>query len=396
MPLEEPVTFVEWRKNSNGSWTQSNATIEQPVLVVTWSFANLPNTDYELGETLSNRRTMQRYVTSQDENNSNATLWFTRHGNVGEYLDGLDVDRSCFNMSVKLDACEQAIAWGVPTVGLPFGFEQTAEGQPYDNVIGAWWKEYMLIGLADRRAFVRPSYNPTVAEATCDWKTRNGVPIWSSHRDQYWYAKHGTPAHAAQQAAINDPSGNPEFQFKAYNTDMSVSTNFRAWMADWQVNSWVPAGPPGACYVSGFPYTAIGLTANWQFAEEGCDLDPAFLSLSEFILKADAPIWWFGRRSAPQYLGTREPGQVSWCDSCWGDVDMTGAVDVGDVLMVMDAWGTDNPCLDFAGGYDHNDCGPYEQMRSVYVNDILWMLDKWGPCNGWPEGLESLRPADCD
>ena len=63
------------------------------------------------------------------------------------------------------------------------------------------------------------------------------------------------------------------------------------------------------------------------------------LALSEFILKGKAPITWIGKRSGSQYMGTRQPGQVSWCDSCYGDMDMNGAIDIGDLLMVIDAWG---------------------------------------------------------
>lgn len=119
--------------------------------------------------------------------------------------------------------------------------------------------------------------------------------------------------------------------------------------------------------------------------------------LSEFILKADAPLWWFGRRSGAQYLGEPDPdlGQVSWCDSCWGDLDMSGAVDTGDLMMVLDAWGSRNPCMDLAADYGDPACSSTEQMQPVDVMDLLWILQMWGPCAGWPESLQSLRPADC-
>ena len=398
MPLRDPITFLQWEQ-VDGVWVQSNATIQEPVIVVTWWFTNLPTsvTGFELGETLSNRRLMQRYVTSEDQTNVNATLWFTKHGNAGEYLDDIGLQRECLNLSLNESACDEAINWGVPTVGVPYGFQQTSLDQPYENVLGAWWREYMLIGIADRRAFVRPSYNPTVAEETEAWRTSDGIPRWSEDHGQYWYAPEGTFEYDAQQAAINDPSGDQAFQFKAYNGNQSVTTDFKSWLADWQKESWVPANQNGSCWVNGFPYTAIGLTANWQFATPGPELDPRFLCLSEFILKADAPIWWFGRRSGTQYLGLAEPGigQVSWCDSCWGDLDMSGAIDTSDLVMVIDGWATRNPCMDLASNYPDPACSSSDLMNPVDIEDLLWILQHWGPCDGWPEGLQSLRPDDC-
>ena len=400
MPLLDPVTFQQWDK-VDGVWVQSETTIEEPVIVVTWAFVSLPtsSTGFELGETLSNRRIMQRYVTSEDESGFKATLWFTKHGNAAEYLDEIGIQRECLNLSLNESACDEAINWGVPTVGVPYGFQQTSLDQPYENVIGAWWREYMLIGIADRRAFIRPSYNPTVSEDSPAWKTDNGVPVWSEDRGQYWYAPEGSAEYDAQQAAIDDPSGAEAFQFKAYNGNGSVTTDFKAWLADWQAGSWMPAQKPGDnCGVYGFPYTSIGLTANWQFATEGPELDSRFLCLSEFILKADAPVWWFGRRSGTQYLGESDPdiGQVSWCDSCWGDLDMSGAIDTSDLMMIIDAWASLNPCMDFAFDYSSTqDCPVSEVMNPVGIEDLLWILEHWGPCDGWPEGLQSLRPADC-
>jgi len=398
MPLLEPVTFKQWEQ-IEGVWVQSNTTIQEPVVVVTWSFANIPNSNSinELGNSLVNRRILQRYVTSQDPLNGNSTLWFTKHGNAGDYLDEVNLNRSCLNLSLNDQACDEAIAWGVPTVGVPFGFQKTSSDQPYENVLGAWWREYILIGIADRRAFVRPSYNPTVAEDSAAWMTRDGVPLWSHDRQQYWYAPVGTDEAMAQQAAINDPSGDSRYQFKAYNLNQSMTTDFEGWLKAWQDDSWISADQPDNCYVNGFPYTSIGLTGNWQYASAGSVLDQRFLSLSEFILKADAPIWWFGRRAGTQYLGKAQQslGQVSWCDSCWGDLDMSGAIDAGDLLMVLEAWGTRNPCMDLSFEYDDPECASSQQMRSVDVMDMLWILEQWGPCDGWPDSLQTLRPPDC-
>ena len=89
----------------------------------------------------------------------------------------------------------------------------------------------------------------------------------------------------AQQAAINDPSGDSSYQFKAYNLNQSMTTDFEGWLKAWQDDSWISADQPDNCYVNGFPYTSIGLTGNWQYASAGSVLDQRFLSLSEFILK---------------------------------------------------------------------------------------------------------------
>ncbi len=393
MPDHAPVQFASWTQPED-EWQLGTTQIEQPVLVVTWSFSTLPNASGSIAELLETRRTMQEYVTSDQD--GPATLWFTVHGNAFEYLDELGIDRSCFNMSSEADATELAILWGVPTVGVPFAFQQCE--LPYADVAGAWWREYMLIGVADRRAFVRPSYNPCVRPESESVRTNDGVPLWSDHFNRYALADAATDpdVHAAQQAAINGPA---PFEFKAYDLDGTPETDFSEWIRKWGEDSWVPARQPGNSGVNGFPYSGIGITGNWLAAgpEPALPAD-SFLALSEFILKADAPIYWLGVRSASQYFGVPDSkaGQVSWCDSCLGDIDMSGAVDAGDLLMLIEGWGTRNPGMLFGLGDSASECSPSEVMPEVGIKDLLWLIRHWGPCNGWPEGLESLRPADCD
>ncbi|MDG1898761.1 MAG: hypothetical protein P8I74_02735, partial [Phycisphaerales bacterium] len=89
------VEFASWSQSDEDEWEQSIGQIDNPVLVVTWAFSTLPNASESIADVLSPRRTMQEYVTSEQE--APATIWFTMHGNALEYLDALDLDRSCFN-----------------------------------------------------------------------------------------------------------------------------------------------------------------------------------------------------------------------------------------------------------------------------------------------------------
>ena len=51
---------------------------------------------------------------------------------------------------------------------------------------------------------------------------------------------------------------------------------------------------------------------------------------------------------------------------CISDVDMDGSVGVGDVLTVIDAWGTSNEDADINGD------------GTVSVGDLLMLIDEWG------------------
>ena len=54
--------------------------------------------------------------------------------------------------------------------------------------------------------------------------------------------------------------------------------------------------------------------------------------------------------------------------ACVGDLDGNGSVSVGDVLMLLDAWGGNG------GSADINDDGV------VNVSDLLMLIDAWGTC----------------
>ncbi len=61
---------------------------------------------------------------------------------------------------------------------------------------------------------------------------------------------------------------------------------------------------------------------------------------------------------------------VSSCEPCPGDLDGTGAVDIGDLLAILAAWG--------------NKGGPEDLDGSGFVDigDLLIVLAAWGPCEG--------------
>jgi hypothetical protein len=65
--------------------------------------------------------------------------------------------------------------------------------------------------------------------------------------------------------------------------------------------------------------------------------------------------------------GANTCGSPSTCDA---DVNGDGTVDVGDILEMISAWGTDNPAADVNGD------------GIVDVGDLLVAIDGWGPCEG--------------
>ena len=56
------------------------------------------------------------------------------------------------------------------------------------------------------------------------------------------------------------------------------------------------------------------------------------------------------------------------CDACPADLDSSGAVDIGDLLAILSAWG------DKGGPEDLDGSG------FVDIGDLLIVLATWGPC----------------
>ena len=188
-----------------------------------------------------------------------------------------------------------------------------------------------------------------------------------------------------------DENGQP----LVFDFDLPIEV-FNNWLSAYQYDNWVSDVPPWSSG-AGFPFASIGLTVNWIQTS----VNDSF-GVSEFILKGKAPITWIAKRTASQYLGTREPGQVSWCDSCLGDLDMNGAVDVGDLLLLLQAWGQPQPCMTFDDTswtvYNQTPAPPgspfpYEAplpMEDIGVSQILKLIDHWGPCTGCTPTERSL------
>ena len=58
------------------------------------------------------------------------------------------------------------------------------------------------------------------------------------------------------------------------------------------------------------------------------------------------------------------------CQGCAGDIDGDNTIGVGDLLVIIEAWGTCENCA-----ADINDDGV------VDVTDLLYIVGNWGPCS---------------
>ena len=450
-PIQIDNRYQQIGTVGNLTWQHDPTHIEQPIFVATWASPLEASDGYEskLSRLNGNGSTFG-FITKSNQLNStghnwNCTIWFSKDGQTGEFLDDLfqaqnfDMDRTCLNMSPmknyydNLESCQQSILWGLPSAGVPYGFGWTSH--PYDPNGLPWWNTNIYIGVVDRRAMIRPSYNPTVKPMDgMTPLTYDGLPQWDSSTQSYalpmgnpwgagmysqytravWDAicpgldcrgdfgflawdgtkkPYGSPllrkAWKAPEFSLEellDDDGNPIIP----DLDLPIEV-FDKWLTEYQKDNWVSDSPPWSSY-TGFPFASIGLTVNWIDTSVN---DP--FGVSEFILKGRAPITWVAKRSAAQYLGTREPGQVSWCDSCLGDLDMNGHVDVGDLLMVLQAWGNPQPCMTFEypsfnDVQDGMAAGIFPEMQDIGTDSILALIEHWGPCKPWPIGM---RPPSC-
>ncbi|MEE2819087.1 MAG: di-heme oxidoredictase family protein, partial [Planctomycetota bacterium] len=62
-------------------------------------------------------------------------------------------------------------------------------------------------------------------------------------------------------------------------------------------------------------------------------------------------------------------GILDYCETCLGDVNGDNALNVGDILAIIDAWGLCDGCA-----ADVNSDG------TVNVTDLLFIVGNWGPC----------------
>ena len=67
-------------------------------------------------------------------------------------------------------------------------------------------------------------------------------------------------------------------------------------------------------------------------------------------------------------------------------------MDVGDLLMVLQAWDRPQPCMTFTYPTFNDNLLRPDMVEKIGVNSVLKLLDHWGPCKGWPI---DMRPPDC-
>ena len=364
--LDNPVLFVMWKSEDTGDITHPWVDARQLQQFISYDAALAGGSPVTSGNPLAD------------------TQWAVKHRNTQQLMNASGLDRGCFNLNINPNACDEALFWGLPSVGMPYEFliDQSDLSNPYPDLPVAWWKSYMVIAVADRSAFVRPSYNPTVIPAQEEPLARSGRPLWDAKLQRYRRARPWEPEWEVQQQALEN--------FSAWNVDGTYTENFAEWLSGWRESSWQISSPvpedqrPAQTQ---FPYTCMGLTINWLASAEGpLPKQLRSLSLSEFIIKGKSPIYIIGTRSGAQYYAQPMDWQVSWCDSCPGDLDMNGKIGVGDVFMLLERWGQTCTCL--------NNLNDNNVDARVSFDELLWMLQNWGDCEGWPDELP--RPLDCD
>ena len=374
-----------------------------------------------------------------------ATPWFGAHmvesisengtvtyhqGTALGYLDQiLNVNREELNPTHgDPGAAVYAASLATPGVGMPWTFNQASstDGHSHpDPWLGggaAWWQQRYLVLIADRDAFVRPSFNPSMrAHVPGGLHTDNGKPWWddeflaecSSDYGSYNYPPENHALYQAFLEATENFWAVLDFNLQGDPIHIYQGTDgFLDYMAHWKQESWeTPSWAPQdgswdwtqSTQAVGFPFSGLGLTLNWtQFWPEAIesegDLNNPFGATSEFIhATTDKPIYLVAILDPYQYLGESLAYQVPWCDTCIGDFNRDGVVDVLDLLLLLNNWGTDPyyDGADFPLQYNidkWNDNINTDYAPAIDIFDLLELLNVWGPCEEWPL---DWRPGDC-
>jgi len=380
----QSITFNAWVKDeSTGKLRKERRTIDDPVIVVTW--------DNAFGEKPFNQhRPLEEYVANPLDGN----LWFTIHCNIYERLDAMGYDRSCLNVTRAAAACNDAIALGAPAVGLPFSFTAMDGSGKYDpfDLDATWWRESVVVAIADRSSMVRPSLNPTVATSTDQNYTDNGRPILDKQSGMYRRPEQGDAIYPAVQEKLADfvgyiaecPGSLP--RYRTY----TGPDGYWDWLYRWTLNSW--EGPHSPTTLKPcpnqnppydlYPYSGLGLTLDWTVdpADGGDPKDIAddFYALSEFIQNGESSIYFIGIWQGSQYLGTPEKGQLPWYESCTYDYDMDGIVSGDDLTILLGYW-SEIP------DEETNLCLNKNKIAPVVDGEVLVeLLNNWGACPSWP------------
>ena len=384
VPDHESITFEGWAENGI---ERETVTLDNPVLVATWTFTQSPASGPN-GVAWENFKTLQRYNCNGNDN-VGGNIWFTLHGNAVNLIRDRYPDGTICLDPAKSSGCQNAIYYGVPTVGVPYGFNDP-DG---DDPSGPWWRQFIMLAVVERDSLIRPSYNPTVIPNTTRNGTRDGVPIWDPEPGPSPTNPEGRPSYRLAREGV-DPDDVFMAQYEAasdfvgYVTWQGKPQEYRGWeglalwLDAWGLNSWDGADTSGSPY-SKFPYTKVGLTWGWQNLADG---EPLGTACSEFILKGEKPIYVIGTWEGAQYLTANqsdEDGMIPWCETCGGDLNMDGVVDGLDIGVMLVHWGSENPCYNIS-----------KTNRTVGADDLGLLFANWGPCERWPEVLNSLKPAD--
>jgi hypothetical protein len=75
------------------------------------------------------------------------------------------------------------------------------------------------------------------------------------------------------------------------------------------------------------------------------------------------------------------------CGNCPEDLNNDGVVNVSDMLVLFDCWGTG-----FPSGCE---CADLNQDGEVNVSDVLALFDAWGPCPNWESQTVPQAVLDC-
>ena len=118
-----------------------------------------------------------------------------------------------------------------------------------------------------------------------------------------------------------------------------------------------------ACNTAGWNWQGVGTAC-----EDGCEQNVlGACCVGEQCIQLLMPLCLTGGGS---WAGGGIPCEDGICDKtpCEGDVDGSGTVDVGDLLEVIDQWGSSDSPADINGD------------GIVNVNDLLAVVGNWGPC----------------
>ena len=389
--------------------------LPNPVLVVTWVNSRRPLLLGQESPPFQDYRMLQEYIANPDDSLLNQ--WFATTCNASEYLrEVTGYDLNCLNPQLGSDACTDAIALGLPSVGVPYSFAPMSGGtggdayDPYNTGDATlWWRADLMVAIADRSALIRPSLNPTVSPTTKTRFTGNGRPIWDSVNSTYRRPEIGDdlfPAVFDKLEGTADPEGPKRFVGWINNCDYSDTVEFEGyegywqWLEYWKANSWYGPHEPSTTQpptnknmcpgsIAGnpynqFPFSGLGLTLNWTVdVTTGGPLPEDFYAVSEFIHVGRQPIYVVGVYQGSQMLGGGLPqsGQVPWYDSCNGDFNMDGEVDGRDLAILLSQWftadgqstETPNMCLNL-----------FKLAPDVGAAALLELLERWGDCPDWP------------